>query len=101
MTTRLLPAVLALALSLSACAHRRCCPVKTEKSKASAQAGAAASYQDRTDGGEDLTRTALLAGERANLQAHRVSPTRGGPFQLDGLRHEAAADAQIVIRDNP
>jgi hypothetical protein len=56
--------------------------------------GAAASYQGRTDGGEDLTRTALLAGVRANLQASRVTAARGGPLELDGVRHVIDVDVE-------
>jgi hypothetical protein len=47
----------------------------------------AAWYGERTDGGPDVTRAALLAGVRANLQMWRVYPAQGGPFRLDGLRH--------------
>jgi hypothetical protein len=58
-----------------------------------AWAGPSASHHfERTDGGPDVTRTALLAGARANLQAWRVYPARGGPFQLDGLRHVVDTD---------
>jgi hypothetical protein len=53
---------------------------------------AAASYLDRSVG-QDLTRTALLAGVRANLQLHRSWGSRGGPLQLDRLRHVVDLDA--------
>jgi hypothetical protein len=56
------------------------------------------SYQERTDGADDLTRTALLAGIQANLQLQRVFPGHGGPFQLDGVRHVADLDALVFGR---
>jgi hypothetical protein len=56
------------------------------------------SYQQRTDGGEDLTRTALVAGVRANVQAHRVFGAHGGPFELDGLRHIMDVDLEASGR---
>ncbi len=46
-----------------------------------------AAYFDRTDGGEDVTRTALETGVRANLQLHRDYALAGGTWRLDGLRH--------------
>jgi hypothetical protein len=55
-------------------------------------------YRDRTDGGEDLTRTALLAGLRANLQLHRAFAARGGPLGLDGLRHIVDVDVGVLGR---
>lgn len=57
-----------------------------------------ASYTGRDDGGEDLLRTALLAGLRANLQLHRSWGVQGGPFRLDGLRHLVDADAGLEGR---
>ncbi|MFM8979213.1 MAG: hypothetical protein ACKOSS_01930, partial [Planctomycetia bacterium] len=51
-----------------------------------------ADYRQRDDGGEDLLRTALLAGVRANLQLHRSFAARGGPLELDGLRHVVDVD---------
>lgn len=51
-----------------------------------------ADYRQRDDGGEDLLRSALLAGVRANLQLHRTFGARGGPFELDGLRHVVDVD---------
>jgi hypothetical protein len=57
-----------------------------------------AGYLDRDDGGEDLARTALLAGARANLQFHRTFAARGGPFELDGLRHVVDADLGFAGR---
>ena len=56
------------------------------------------SYQERSDGAQDLTRTALLAGLQANLQLQRVFPGRGGVFELDGLRHVADVDALLFGR---
>ncbi|MDJ0974667.1 MAG: hypothetical protein QNJ98_09435 [Planctomycetota bacterium] len=56
--------------------------------------GVADSYRDRDDGGEDLTRTAMLAGARANLQLSKVYAGRGGPFRLDGLRHVVDIDLE-------
>lgn len=60
--------------------------------------GAATSYGGRTDGGEDLTRTALLAGVRADVEAHRAFAARGGPFGLDGLRHVLNLDLEAAGR---
>jgi hypothetical protein len=61
--------------------------------------GAAVSdYADRNDGGEDLTRTALLAGLSGNLQMHRTTAARGGPFRLDGLRHVVDLEAAVQGR---
>jgi hypothetical protein len=60
--------------------------------------GAATSYLDRTDPGEDLTRTALLAGARVNMQLHRVYAASGGWLQLDGLRHVVDVDAEYAGR---
>jgi hypothetical protein len=50
-------------------------------------------YYDRTDGGDDVTRGAMEAGIRANLQLHRDFPCYGGPWSLDGLRHVIDLDA--------
>lgn len=58
----------------------------------------AASYLERNDGGEDLTRTALLAGARANLQLHRAWSTQGGILQLDHLRHVIDLDVEYSGR---
>jgi len=60
--------------------------------------GAGTVYEDRTDGLDDLTRTALLAGVRANVQLHRASAAYGGWFQLDGLRHVVDVDAELAGR---
>jgi hypothetical protein len=50
------------------------------------------SYLERTDGGDDLSRLALEAGLRGNLQLHRDFPASGGFFCLDGLRHVVDLD---------
>ena len=55
-------------------------------------------YYDRTDGGDDVTRTALEAGVRANLQLHRDFAAFGGPWSLDGLRHVVDLDAGAYAR---
>jgi hypothetical protein len=60
--------------------------------------GAFTGYYDRTDGGEDLTRAALEAGVRANLQFHRDFEVLGGPWALDGLRHVIDADLEAYGR---
>ncbi|MDJ0523676.1 MAG: hypothetical protein QNJ90_16520 [Planctomycetota bacterium] len=60
--------------------------------------GAGTVYEERTDGLDDLTRTALLAGVRANLQLHKTSGMQGGLFELDGLRHIIDIDAELAGR---
>lgn len=52
----------------------------------------AAMYEARSDGGEDLVRSALLAGLQASLQFHRCWARQGGLFELDGLRHVVDVD---------
>jgi hypothetical protein len=65
----------------------------------SGYAGASVSdYRGRTDGGEDLTRSALVAGVRANLQLNRTFGVCGGPFELDGLRHVIDLDFEAAGR---
>jgi hypothetical protein len=65
----------------------------------SSYAGVAAShYFDRSQGLDDLTRAAVLAGARANLQLHRTWEARGGPFQLDRIRHVVDVDAELQGR---
>jgi hypothetical protein len=59
---------------------------------------AATGYGERDDGGEDLVRTALLAGARANVQLHRVYGAAGGFFALDGLRHVLDVDGWAAGR---
>lgn len=44
-------------------------------------------YFDRSDGGRDVSRMALEAGARANLELHRDFAMGGGAWRLDGLRH--------------
>lgn len=64
-----------------------------------AHVGASGSvYANRTDGGDDLARAALLAGIRANVQAWRVFGARGGWMELDGLRHVVDVDAELLGR---
>jgi hypothetical protein len=58
----------------------------------------ATSYAERTDGGDDLTRLAVEAGVRANLQLHRDYPVCGGPLRLDGLRHVVDVDVGVLAR---
>ena len=53
---------------------------------------------DRTDGGDDLDRTALEAGVRANLQLHRDFAVAGGRWRLDGLRHVIDLDVGAFAR---
>ncbi len=53
------------------------------------------SYFERTDGGNDLTRTAFEAGARANLQLHRDFDVLGGSWHLDGLRHIVDVDLDL------
>ncbi len=60
--------------------------------------GVADRYDGRTDGGKDLTRTALLAGARANVQFWKAYGTQGGFFQLDGLRHIVDVDLEALGR---
>jgi hypothetical protein len=60
--------------------------------------GSGTLYEDRTDGGRDLTRAALLAGVRGNLQMHRAWEAQGGWFQLDGLRHVVDLDVEFAGR---
>ncbi len=55
-------------------------------------------YTDRTDGGPDVSRTALEAGIRGNLQLHRDYAAYGGPLGLDGVRHVIDLDAGVVAR---
>ncbi len=55
-------------------------------------------YFDRDDGGDDVTRTALEAGVRANLQLHRDYEALGGPWKLDGLRHVIDFDVGTYTR---
>lgn len=57
---------------------------------------ASAAYWERTDGGEDLGRSALEAGLTADLQLHRVYAAQGGPLALDGLRHVIDLDAGLL-----
>lgn len=58
----------------------------------------AAQYLGRDDGGDDLLRAGLIAGLRANLQAHRAWDVRGGFFRLDGLRHVVDLDVEGLAR---
>ena len=60
--------------------------------------GAGTRYEDRSDGLEDLTRSALLAGVRANMQMHKTTGEVGGWFQLDGLRHIIDVDVELAGR---
>ena len=55
-------------------------------------------YYDRDDGGPDVSRTALEAGVRANLQLHRDYDALGGRWRLDGLRHVIDLDAGAYAR---
>ncbi|MCC7136899.1 MAG: hypothetical protein IT460_00555 [Planctomycetes bacterium] len=54
--------------------------------------GRGTAYFDRDDGGDDVVRTAMEAGVRANVQLHRDFGTFGGPWSLDGLRHTVDVD---------
>lgn len=56
------------------------------------------SYTDRTDGGDDVTRSALETGIRANLQLSRDWDLVGGHWRLDGLRHVIDLDAGVTSR---
>ena len=60
--------------------------------------GVADRYDGRTDGGRDLTRTALLAGARANLQMWKTYDVQGGMFELNGLRHIVDVDLEALGR---
>lgn len=53
------------------------------------------SYWDRDDGGEDLTRSALVAQAQMNLQLSRRYGRCGTWLQLDGLRHVIDSDLGI------
>src|SRR5207244_10146637 len=55
-------------------------------------------YYDRTDGGPDVTRAAMEAGIRADLQLHRDFDVYGGCWALDGLRHVIDLDAGFFSR---
>lgn len=55
-------------------------------------------YYDRDDGGPDVSRTALEAGVRANLQLHRDYDVLGGRWRLDGLRHVVDFDVGAYAR---
>jgi hypothetical protein len=55
-------------------------------------------YYDRDDGGEDVERSAMEAGIRANLQVHKDFGAWGGPWGLDGLRHVVDVDAGAYAR---
>jgi hypothetical protein len=60
--------------------------------------GVADRYAGRTDGGQDLTRTAAVAGARANVQFWKTYDAQGGPFELDGLRHIVDVDLEALGR---
>ena len=60
--------------------------------------GVADAYRERTDGRPDLTRTALLAGARSNVQYWRTFAAEGGPLELDGLRHVIDIDLEAFGR---
>jgi hypothetical protein len=58
--------------------------------------GRITSYTDRTDGGDDVTRSALETGIRGNLQLSRDWDLFGGRWRLDGLRHVIDIDAGVT-----
>ena len=55
-------------------------------------------YYDRDDGGDDVTRAAMEAGVRVNLQLHRDFAAYGGCWSLDGLRSIIELDAGFYSR---